>query len=239
MESRKFGITLALLASAVSHAAWATPQYFPGTGHCYEVIADPTGPSWTEARADAEARIWQGVHGYLACINSAEENQFVFALSLGSGVWYTSTVWEIGPWLGGFQLPASPEPAGGWSWISSEPWDYSNWFAGQPDNNGYMGQNENSLVLWGHAGTPAPTWNDYTNSPPSSGRVYGYVVEYDTAAIGACCFVHICVLLTEPDCTGSSGIYLGTGTTCDGNPCEGLTPACEMTWGAIKSSFAR
>ncbi len=180
MKHGNFGIMLVMLILITSSVSWATPQYFPGTGHYYEVIADFTGLSWSEARAGAEGQVWQGSHGYLACITTEEENLFVFDLTLASGTWYTSTVWEIGPWLGGYQLPGSEEPDHGWVWISGEDWVYSNWFQGGPNNNGWNGGNENCLDYWGYAGAPAPTWNDYTDDRPV-GPVYGYVVEFDVA----------------------------------------------------------
>ena len=76
---------------AMGGTAWATPQYFPGTGHYYDVILRPDGLTWTQARAAAEGQVWQGRHGYLATITSAEESQFVFDLSPDSGPWYTDT----------------------------------------------------------------------------------------------------------------------------------------------------
>ena len=173
------GILLAALMLAACGATWATPTYYPGNGHFYEVITDFAGLSWSEARARAESQWWQGVQGYLACITSVEENLFVFDLTLDTDVWYTSTVWEIGPWLGGHQEPGADEPDGGWYWISGEPWIYEDWFQGGPNNNGYNGWNEDCLDYWGYAGQPAPTWNDYTDWRPV-GPVYGYVVEFDT-----------------------------------------------------------
>jgi len=163
-----------------SHGAHATPQYYPGTGHYYEVVMDLSFPDWSAAQAYAEQLSWLGMSGYLASIASSDENQFIFQLSLGRAVGDTATVWEIGPWLGGYQLPGSPEPDEGWVWVTGEPWTFSAWADNQPDNNGWMGQNEMALCYWSDAGQPAPTWNDYTDSPPheSDGRVYGYVVEY-------------------------------------------------------------
>jgi len=167
-----------LLASSPS---WPTPQYCPATGHYYDVISALDGINWTDAEAAAEAVVWQGQHGHLATIESAEENQFVFNLSLATDIWHVSTVWYVGPWLGGFQQDGAEEPAGGWGWISGDPWGYTNWMPGQPDNNSPP-ENENRLVLWGE-GIIAPTWNDYvddrTASPPED-RVWGYIVEFDT-----------------------------------------------------------
>jgi hypothetical protein len=182
MRGRNTAVMLGIAMMVLCNLAWATPQYFPGTGHYYDVIADFTGLSWSEARAGAESQIWQGTIGYLACITSAEENQFVFDLTLGSGIWYPSAEWEVGPWLGGFQLPGSQEPDQGWTWINGEAWTYWNWMPGQPDNNGWEGANEDCLVFWGWAGEPAPTWNDYTNDRPA-GPVNGYVVEFDVGTL--------------------------------------------------------
>ena len=42
-------------------------------------------------------------------------------------------------WLGGFQDLTSPnysEPSGGWTWVTGEPWSYTNWFPGEPNNTG-------------------------------------------------------------------------------------------------------
>lgn len=180
MKSWMLAVVLSVLATLVSHTASATPQYFPGTGHYYEVITDMSLPDWSEARTLAEQQSWEGMNGYLACITSSEENQFVFQLTLATSIWHTSTVWEIGPWLGGYQSPGSGEPGEGWVWVSGEPWSYFAWHDGQPDNNGYLGQNEMALCYWGYAGNPTPTWNDFTDSPPDlhDGRVYGYVVEF-------------------------------------------------------------
>ena len=180
MKNREFAVVVAVLATLVGHPACATPQFFPGTGHYYDVVTDWSGPDWSTARALAEQQSWEGMPGYLACITSAAENEFIFQLTLATPTWHTATVWEIGPWLGGYQLEGSDEPDEGWAWVSGEPWSYAPWFSGQPDNNGWMGQNEMALCYWGYAGSPAATWNDYTNSPPdvSGGRVYGYVVEF-------------------------------------------------------------
>ena len=179
-RSTKHIVLLAVSLLLMSGPAWATPQLFPGTGHYYEVIPALDGITWSDAEASAEAQLWYGQHGHLATMASVEENQFVFDLSLGSGIWHISTVWYVGPWIGGFQQDGSEEPAGGWTWITGETWDYTNWMPGQPDNNSPP-ENENRLVFWGE-GTITPTWNDYVpvlQYLPED-RVWGYAVEFDT-----------------------------------------------------------
>jgi hypothetical protein len=169
----------ALLLAVVVEGAWATPQYFPGTGRFYDVIARPDGLAWSEANAEAEELDWQGLSAHLACITTAEENQFVFNLSLGLGIWHASPIGYVGPWLGGFQQDGAAEPAGGWTWIDGEVWTYANWMDGQPDNNNALG-NENRLVFWG-LDQISPMWNDYIDVLPPSldSRVWGYVVKFE------------------------------------------------------------
>ena len=35
-------------------------------------------------------------------------------------------------WVGGYDEPKE----GAWRWIDGTPWGYTNWYSGQPDNNG-------------------------------------------------------------------------------------------------------
>ena len=151
----------------------AAPVYSPDTGHFYDrVDALPdAGYDWDAAKATAEGMTYQGVQGHLAVITSQAENDFIVDnLSLP----------EIGlvlNWLGGYQLPGSPEPAGGWTWITGEPWDYDGWAPREPNNSG---GSENAMVFW-YSGK----WNDWT--PTSTGVYerpldrwidYGFIVEY-------------------------------------------------------------
>jgi len=60
------------------------------------------------------------------------------------------------------------EPDGGWQWITGEPWVYTNWDIGEP-NNDYQGdfgkepnhQSEERL----HFKTDGAHWNDLPNDP--------------------------------------------------------------------------
>ena len=51
---------------------------FTGNGHFYEFISAP-GINWTNAKADAETRSYQGQQGYLVTITSQAENDFAFS----------------------------------------------------------------------------------------------------------------------------------------------------------------
>src|SRR5207249_2314405 len=82
-----------------------------------------------------------------------------------------------GPWIGAFQRPGSQEPAGGWTWVTGEPFSYSNWSPGQPDNNGGGSVGESYAEFIG-VGGPESKWNDLS---VVGNLVPGYIVEFDNA----------------------------------------------------------
>jgi hypothetical protein len=129
-------------------------------GHFYEPIIVPEGITWTDAKLAAEE-----AGGYLVTPTSQEENNYVFSLIDEDK--YCS---NGGPWIGGYQPGGATEPNEGWSWITGEPFDFSNWAAGQP--NEYQNLNENVIR---YAQLKA-TWNDTQDS----GISISYVIEYDT-----------------------------------------------------------
>ena len=69
-----------------------------------------SGITWDAAKLAAVA-----LGGTLATNISANENDFVFALAASNpSAWFTDGSGHArGPWLGGFQPPGRPEPAGG------------------------------------------------------------------------------------------------------------------------------
>jgi hypothetical protein len=140
-----------------------------GNGHWYKVVVLPKDVTWSEA--DRLARL-EG--GYLATITSAAENSFVFAL-INAPQFFTDEH-GAGPALGGLQQDRASEPDGGWSWVSGEPWDYSNWLPGEPNNGRSRTGDEDRVHYYsGISRTPAATWNDVNRSDPN--QVYSYVVE--------------------------------------------------------------
>ncbi len=88
---------------------WSHPD---GTTHYYERVDDLM--TWSDARAWAESLSHAGRYGHLATITSQDEWTFLRAGPLGSD--------SPAEWIGGFQAPGSPEPTGGWGWITGEPW---------------------------------------------------------------------------------------------------------------------
>jgi hypothetical protein len=161
-----------LLAPAAAHAApvqWKSAD--GGNDHYYEFILAPN-VKWTDAKVAAEQKTFDGVNGYLATATSAGESDFLGANFPGQA----GTVQNA--WLGGYQdhnAPDFAEPAGGWRWVTGEPFVYTNWFNYlplQPDNDGGNQDYIRSNVYF--------LWDDFYNDPsnPSLQYVSGYLVEY-------------------------------------------------------------
>ena len=156
------GLIFLVLQGNAQIVHWPISQ--GGNDHYYEAVGVPGGVTWSQGSLAATNR-----GGYLATITSAAENDFVFALAADrTNLWNTT----YGPWLGGFQPAGSPEPAGGWAWVTGEPFVFQNWAALQPNNSG---GNEDRIQLGGSA-TIQNTWNDLAQNATNYAR--GYVVEY-------------------------------------------------------------
>jgi hypothetical protein len=134
------------------------PAYNPANGHCYEVV--PIHINWFDADRLARTCVYQGRRGHLVTITSPEEQDFVLR-TLGGPVALNEY------WLGGFQ-GGGPEPAGGWQWVTREPWNYTCWFPGNPDD--WMGA-EHWVQFFGNTGL----WNDI----PALHIGRGLLVEYE------------------------------------------------------------
>ena len=153
----------AILFMSIVSACFALPVEWTiesgGNGHYYEAISF-SGGTWGEANIAAEA-----LGGHLATITSQAENTFVFNLAVAS-----LPSWEVyGPWLGGYQNDFSQEAAGGWVWVTGEPFEYTHWSPNQPDN---FGNQEHFLHFTG----PSALWNDFDDVNGS--LVKSYIVEY-------------------------------------------------------------
>lgn len=130
-------------------------------GHSYKVFAGQM--SWTEAQSYCQE---QG--GHLATITSQDEMDFVSRLEgLKRGYNY---------WLGGSET----ETEGVWEWVTGEPWGYTFWGDGQPDNSQlYTGITEQYLQLcynWGMK------WNDSAITQDKTASC-GFICEWDYEVI--------------------------------------------------------
>jgi hypothetical protein len=132
-----------------------------GNGHWYAVV--PRLMSWPEADSVARTIPRRDMQGYLATVTSAAENDFIRNRVI-SGVVQPSYHDEL--WLGGTEID------GMWSWITREPFVYTNWAGGRLDNFGI----ETALAMWGTNTTDVRrvpgTWN---NSLPERIGMYGII----------------------------------------------------------------
>ena len=159
------------IARAVGVAATASPPVEgrpgalardPRTGHVYEAV--PGTITWYDAERAAAARTYRGSRGHLATITSAEEDRFVWE-NLRQAV-------VGGYWLGGFKAVRGGAERDDWSWVTGEPFAYTNWLAGNP--NDYFG--EDGLQYWPMA--DSARWNDIDRIAGFEPFVQGFLVEY-------------------------------------------------------------
>jgi hypothetical protein len=122
-----------------------------GNGHWYE-LRNMTSTSWF-AHRDATIAIG----GHLATITSPAEDSFV------QGLIRQTVQWLFGPTIGLFQLPGAAEPDRDWQWVTGEPFQYSGWFPGEPNNG--PGYGEHWVRFRFTNGTLA--WNDVDESAPA------------------------------------------------------------------------
>jgi len=122
--------------------------------------------SWGQAKADAEAR-----GGHLATITSAEEWTRIYQI-VGDQTFDN----VARAFLGGRQISKANEPAGGWEWITGEPWAYTNFATAQsqPDNRGNL---EDYLEILGKR-EPSPFfWNDHYQNTDHYLLEFGYPTD--------------------------------------------------------------
>ncbi len=84
----------------------------PSNQHQYQFF--DMSLSWQDARDDCAAR-----GGYLATIQDAAEDQFLYQRISPRSYWLGAT---------------DENEEGIWTWVTGEPWMYTNWAEGQPDN---------------------------------------------------------------------------------------------------------
>jgi formylglycine-generating enzyme required for sulfatase activity len=128
-----------------------------GNGHWYQWVPYGSLTTWLETQADANTR-----GGHLATVTSLAEDAFTRSLfEPGSCQSCTNLATII--WIGGYQdrdAADFSEPAGGWRWVTGEPWSFTNWHPNEPnDFKGY----EDFLGL-----TCNGSWNDGHNDGDST-----------------------------------------------------------------------
>ena len=125
-------------------------------GNCHAYAGIRKGLDWYAAKADAEAQMYNGKKGHLVTITSVEESVFIKSnVATDTNTWYTG---------------AARTTAGGpFVWITGEPFSYTNWATGQPDNGG----NVENVIEYNFSGNGR--WNDLGHPE----KRY-YLIEFDT-----------------------------------------------------------
>ncbi len=171
MEKKIVTIWVMIVVASLVTMAKAAPVEWAvadgGNGHYYDVINVSEGITWVDSKTAAKNLTLLGLTGWhLATITSSEENSFVVGL-IASQVDPDENVL-----IGGFQPDGSPEPAGGWQWVTGEPWVYTNWHSTEPSNHPYP-PGENCLEIKPERfGRQWNDLNDYTLR-------HNYLVEYE------------------------------------------------------------
>lgn len=138
--------------------------------------------TWERAKFLAKKR-----GGHLATINSKGENTFVVNLIKKRKYWYylkdgfeKIDFWD-GPWIGGYQVAGSEEPSGGWKWVTNEPFRFTAWHRGNPDDLFGGATQQNRLHYWDKGSVKkfedvVPAWDDVREG---TYWIPAFVVEYE------------------------------------------------------------
>jgi hypothetical protein len=110
----------------------------PDAGHCYSLFTTPA--TWHDARAACESL---GPTTHLVTIDGPRENDFAFRLAatIPNDPSQTNPNQRSRMWMGGSEL----ETVTVWTWITGEPFDYTNWREGEPSDPG----SESCLIMLG------------------------------------------------------------------------------------------
>ncbi len=133
--------------------------------HTYQYIEAPD-ISWNDARSAATSMVLNGCgRGHLVTTTSQSENDFV------KEIINQALIERV--WLGLYQPDPMSLPAEDWEWVTGEPFVYTNWAPGEPNDEGSLAD---FGAMWGPAGIgPLGTWGDKSGS----GSMDGYLAEWD------------------------------------------------------------
>ena len=203
--------TLAIACAATTADGQTAAVQWPvadgGNGHWYELRVRPAGITWTEAEAETP------IGSHLVAAETGPEKAFVLqnftpanyptAFHPQGGPGCSA----MGPWIGAYQQPDSPEPSGGWRWVTGEPMDPTDTYC---CNNDCQGP-ETYLHLYKYCSYPMG-WNDLPNDGDlCAAAPYGFLVEW------------------EADCNSDGIVDYGqilTGQLIDANA-NGIPDTCE------------
>lgn len=164
-------------------------------GHTYALYSATV--DWNYAKAYAE-----DTGGHLLTITSAAEQAVIEN-------WLSAYDYDS-IWLGA----ADEEEEGEWKWVTDEPFEYSNWSAGEPNNAG--GDEDYAEFSGGQ-------WNDI---PASKYTVYAFIVENDPSCFSGDTVNHTWnegVVTLAPTCL-TAGEVVYTCEICEETKTECMNP---------------
>ncbi|QDV09213.1 hypothetical protein Poly30_47700 [Planctomycetes bacterium Poly30] len=138
-----------------------TPILNPNNGHFYKLYSAQLG--WNDAKLAAEGVIWNGNPGHLVTIQDQAELD-----------WILNNIAPSRPWIGlsqNLSAPGYSEPAGGFEWVTGEPFTFMNFAAGEPNDISASGGPENFVEMFGNG-----EWNDAEEFHTFTNQ---YLVEWD------------------------------------------------------------
>jgi hypothetical protein len=164
-----------LFTSQAPAAILAGPITNPANAHIYYLL---TSNTWTGAEAEAVT-----LGGHLVTLNDRAENDWICTTFITNGGIQRSL------WIGLYQPNGSPEPDGGWTWVSGDTSDFRWWMTNtsgghEPNNNTAFGP-QNWAHIWPPSVEPVipnsyrtNSWNDYWNvgmvlDPPLTNQMIG------------------------------------------------------------------
>jgi len=163
-ESISFVVILAVCLLAMAASAFSqtsSAQYCSSTGHWYKNVVVPADRCWTDNRDSAAT-----LGGYLVTISSQEEQDFINT---------NFADYQVAANIGAFE----PNADNVWAWINGEPWNYTNWTPGQPDNSGDI--EHYGGICWGDwCGNGG--WNDIANCPTNLRFIAEFNYNPDSSA---------------------------------------------------------
>ncbi len=141
--------SLSSLGVSRADAVTLGPVSNPANGHDYYVTDDIL--TWTGAEAWAVA-----LGGHLVAINGAAEQDWVMT---------NVPILTDLLWIGARDDANTTDAV--FAWVTGEPWSYTNWTPGEPDDNAGSGGGGDYVLLVGFAGT----WLDMPDFFPFAGGI--------------------------------------------------------------------
>jgi hypothetical protein len=166
--SQKRSLASLTLAAAVglvmvpaAYADYSEIISFDNGFYTYKAYASSSPITWTVARNFARSKGWD-----LTSLDTESENEFVFAKinTVANALWNG----QLGPYIGLFQEPGSPEPTNGWKWVDNTLLSYNGWEQGEPNNGSGGDIGDNVALYLRNGGRWADVYDCATLSGPCS-----------------------------------------------------------------------